>query len=68
MKETFNLCFENTELDVKLEQERRSKRFRVTYGLEVRSGLGYSEAAKQFGQVMFHALACESKLNNEGPN
>ena len=38
----------------------------VTYGLKVKSDLTYSQAATSLGRVIFHHLACEGILNNEG--
>ena len=38
--------------------------FRVTYGLQVKRGLTYADAAKEFGECVFHALACDGKLDN----
>jgi hypothetical protein len=49
---------------IKVEQNARGK-FRVTYGREVRDGLGYGQAAHELGECMFHALACDGKLDNE---
>jgi hypothetical protein len=48
---------------VTLEQSPRGL-FRVTYGKQVREGLDYSAAAKEFGLCVFHALACDGKLDN----
>lgn len=42
------------------------KLFTVTYGAQVERGLTYSEACKSFGKCVFHALACEGLLDNEG--
>lgn len=55
------------DLNVKLEQ-RANKHglFRVTYGLQVVDELGYEAACMEFGSCVFHALACNSELNNEG--
>jgi len=39
-------------------------RFTVTYGLQVRKGLSYCDAAREFGECVFHALACDGKLDN----
>lgn len=62
-------CYE-TEIagfPVKIEQSgNRHGRFTVTYGKQVRSGLSYAEAAREFGLCVFHALACDGALNNEG--
>ena len=52
---------------IKVEQrEDKYGRFKVTYGKQVRDGLCYSEAARELGLNIFHALACEGKLDNEG--
>lgn len=52
---------------IKVEQsESKAGLFRVTYGLQVKSNLTYAQAAKEFGKCMFHALACEGRLNNDG--
>lgn len=34
------------------------RRFIVTYGLQVKSGLDHSEAAREIGCCLMHALAC----------
>lgn len=39
--------------------------FTVTYGEQVKSRLNYAEAAHEFGECVFHALACAGKLDNE---
>jgi hypothetical protein len=41
--------------------------FRVTYGLQVKEGLTYEQAAHEFGECLFHWLACEAKIGNIGP-
>lgn len=53
---------------VTLSQDLRhpGKAFRVTYGLQMKSDLSYAEAAKEFGECVMHALACNSQLNNDG--
>ena len=40
--------------------------FTLSYGAQVDSGLTYSRAAKLLGESIFHHLACESELNNDG--
>lgn len=61
------LKVEDLPFPIKVEQrEDKQKRFKVTYGKEVRDGLSYVDAAKAFGLCYFHALACEGTLNNEG--
>lgn len=40
--------------------------FTVTYGKQIKDRLRYAEAAKEFGECVFHALACNGQLNNDG--
>lgn len=49
---------------VTVEQNARGL-FRVTYGQQVKDGLTYSEAAREFGKCVFHALACDGKLDEK---
>ncbi len=61
-------CFE-TEIagyKITLSQDKRGY-FHVRYGLQEDGLLRYSEACKKLGQAIMHALACEGKLNNDGP-
>lgn len=44
-----------------------NRRFRVIYGKQIRTGLDYAQAAAELGSCIMHALACEGKLDNEGP-
>ena len=62
-----NVNMQDLPFELKLEQS-ESKRglFRVTYGKQVSKNLIYSEAAKKYGECLFHALACDGLLNNEG--
>ncbi len=59
------VCFElaTLALPIKLEQTGKDS-FTTTYGLEVKSGLTYAQAASSLGGVIMHALACEGKLDN----
>lgn len=65
------VCIELTaphQYGVKVEQF-ANKRFRVTYGKQVEgktaaAGLGYGHAAREFGECVFHALACADLLDN----
>lgn len=50
---------------VTLDQDEQTGLFRVTYGLLITDNLTYPQAAKDFGQCMFHSLACAGKLDNE---
>lgn len=38
--------------------------FTVIYGLDVRGGLDYVEAAHRFGECVMHAAACNGNLCN----
>lgn len=52
---------------IRIEQSEAGMRlFKVTYGKQVRSQLTYADAAREFGQCMFHALACDGLLDNNG--
>lgn len=35
-------------------------KFTVIYGLQVKAGLNYAQAAKALGEAILHHLACES--------
>ena len=48
---------------VSVEQHANHK-FRVTYGQSVRDNLTYVAAAHEFGECVFHGLACDGKLDN----
>ncbi len=57
----------NLAYPVIIDQARTGKRlFRVTYGMQVRDGLTYVEACREFGECVFHALACAERLDNSG--
>lgn len=52
---------------IKVEQkESKSALLRVTYGKQIKSNLTYAQAAKELGECIFHHLACEGKLDNNG--
>lgn len=56
-----------TGFPVKVSQHEDAKKlFRVTYDQQVKDNLTYTEAAHEFGECVFHALACEGELDNEG--
>lgn len=61
MKQVFSL----PEHAIHVEQA-KNKRFKVVYFKQVKSGLTYAQAAHELGECIFHALACESKLDNTG--
>jgi hypothetical protein len=52
---------------VKLEQAATGQ-FRVTYGKQVKTRLGYFDAVREFGACVFHSLACAGKLDNSKEN
>lgn len=57
------LALPNLAFPVKVEQH-ANKLFRVTYGAQVKDNLTYEQAAREFGYCVFHALACDGKLDN----
>jgi hypothetical protein len=57
-------CIELPELVYPVKVEQSNSGFTVTYGKQVKSGLSYNEAARAFGYCVFHALACDDKINN----
>ena len=60
-------CFYDSNLHIRVEQaETRKALFTVTYGLQVKQNLTYAEAARELGECIFHALACDGKLDNQG--
>lgn len=63
MKTTFVVEFDDVPFGVKIEQTSKH-RFTITYGQRITCNLSYAEAAKEFGECMFHALACDGKLEN----
>jgi hypothetical protein len=38
--------------------------FTVKYGLQVKTGLTYGQAAVEYGACLMHALACDGLLDN----
>lgn len=48
------------------QSEDRDKLFTITYGLQVRSGLTYSQACHEIGQCLLHYLCCEDIADNSG--
>lgn len=53
-----------TDLDCAVTLHQTGKdRFTVTYGLQVREGLTYGEAAKEYGECIMHSAACAGKLD-----
>lgn len=45
-----------------IELAAKGKKFRVTYGLEVKEELTYAQAAKTLGECILHALTCGGKI------
>ncbi len=58
-------CFETKSagFDIRLEQDSK-RRFRVTYGKQVKRGLDYEQAAMELGTAIMHAAACEGLIDN----
>jgi len=42
---------------------RQKGRYIVTYGLQVQRYLSYEDAAKEIGESIMHAIACDGKLD-----
>lgn len=45
-------------------QQNGIDRFTVVYGLQVKSNLNYSQAARELGAAIMHMQACEGHLDN----
>ena len=69
-----NTCYEmkgDLYSAIKLEQSANAKKirndesFRVSYGMQVRDGLSYRDAALELGSCIMHRAACDGDLNNE---
>lgn len=48
------------------QQESKKRLFTVTYGLQQKSGLTYSQACTEIGAVILHHQCCEGIASNEG--
>lgn len=58
-------CIKHTDLAFPITVEQSGPdRFTVTYGIQVKAGLDYAQAAAWYGECVFHALACDGKLDN----
>jgi roadblock/LC7 domain-containing protein len=44
-------------------RKRSANSFTVVYGKQVKPLLSYADAAKELGQCIMHALACEGRLD-----
>jgi hypothetical protein len=61
-KEMKNIhTFVDGDYPVELWQDSK-KRFRVIYGSHSKKNLTYSEACTEYGECVFHSLACNGKL------
>lgn len=58
-------CLYLKDLDVKLEQNPKTRLFTVKYGLQISRRLDYETAAAELGACIMHALACDYQLDNE---
>lgn len=50
---------------VALLQHRNGKRYAVAYGLQYETGIGYGQAAREYGLCVMHSLCCAGKLDCE---
>lgn len=55
--------FTGDAVDIRLDQH-KNKKFRVIYGLQVKSQLTYEQAAIELGSCIMHAAACAGHLDN----
>ena len=62
-KPVFEISRNDISFGVRLEQTGKDS-FTVIYGKQVKRHLSYSDAAHEFGLCLFHALACDGKLDN----
>lgn len=51
---------------IELRQQGRD-RFSVRYGLQLKTGLSYADAAAELGACIMHSLACDGLLDNREP-
>lgn len=60
-----HLCHEVTDADCEVRLYQTGiDRFTVQYGKQVKTGLDYEKACHEYGQCIFHSLACAGKLDN----
>jgi len=57
------LTIRDYDFPIVLESNRKCTQFRVTYGQQVRGNLTYSQAAKELGECLMHAIACTGALD-----
>lgn len=56
-----------TENLIEVSQQESSRRlFTVTYGVQVKKGLTYSQACTEIGACILHNACCEGLASNEG--
>lgn len=48
------------------QSESGDRLFRVTYGLQVKTGLTYEQACREIGIAILHYQCCEGIASNEG--
>lgn len=61
-RETFNVAGTRVHTDGAVTLVRQGKLFAVVYGLQYKPHLDYADAAREYGQCVFHQLACENKI------
>lgn len=55
---------EGLDTPVQIWQSNRTRLFTVYCGAHIKRGLTYGEASKEFGECVFHSLACKGTLDN----
>ena len=58
------LCFETEIAGYKIVLYQTGETFTVVYGCHKVEDVEYGQACQELGQCVFHALACEGKLDN----
>lgn len=56
---------EGLDSPVTVKVSKNGKRFTVIYGKQIRKGLDYCEATREFGACVFHSLGCLGLLDTE---
>ena len=59
---TFVHTFNDGDVPVSLFQNSVNS-FKVIYGAQIKSGLSYAEAAKEYGECVFHSLSCADLID-----
>ncbi len=65
MKRKYKIIQSILDADFPIELSQRGPDdFCVIYGKQVKASLNYAQAAAEYGECIFHSLACAGKLDN----